>query len=92
MTSLLEGDCKGQLFHQYSICVYVKAMFHLYQLARRSTNPAVKKQLQKSKRTYEAAALQALKHINLISTPSLSLIQALISAVSDVADGNNLPY
>ncbi|KAB8256674.1 hypothetical protein BDV32DRAFT_141016 [Aspergillus pseudonomiae] len=80
MTSLLGGDCKGQLFHQYSICVYVKAMFHLYQLARRSTNPAVKKQLQKSKRTYEAAALQALKHINLISTPSLSLIQALISA------------
>ncbi|KAE8369177.1 hypothetical protein BDV27DRAFT_153253 [Aspergillus caelatus] len=80
MTSLLDGDCRGQLFYQYSICVYVKAMFHLYQLARRSTNPSVKKQLQKSKRTYEAAALQALKHINLMSAPSLSLIQALISA------------
>ncbi|KAE8372264.1 hypothetical protein BDV26DRAFT_286095 [Aspergillus bertholletiae] len=80
MTSLLDGDCRGQLFYQYSICVYVKAMFHLYQLVRRSTNPAVKKQLQKSKKTYEAAALQALKHINIMSTPSLSLIQALISA------------
>ncbi|KAK6819076.1 hypothetical protein RU639_008111 [Aspergillus parasiticus] len=80
MSSLLDGDCRGQLFYQYSICVYVKAMFHLYQLARRSTNPSVKKQLQKSKRTYEAAALQALKHINLMSTPSLSLIQALLSA------------
>lgn len=88
MSSLLDGDCRGQLFYQYSICVYVKAMFHLYQLARRSTNPSVKKQLQKSKRTYEAAALQALKHINLMSTPSLSLIQALLSAVSDVSDRN----
>lgn len=88
MSSLLDGDCRGQLFYQYSICVYVKAMFHLYQLARRSTNPSVKKQLQKSKRTYEAAALQALKHINLMSTPSLSLIQALLSAVSDVTERN----
>ncbi|KAE8153235.1 hypothetical protein BDV25DRAFT_149904 [Aspergillus avenaceus] len=79
MTSLLNQDCQGQLWHQYSICVYVKAMFHLYQLSRLSANINVKQQLHKAKKTYEAAALHSLKHLNMMSTPSLTSIQALIS-------------
>ncbi|KAE8390393.1 hypothetical protein BDV23DRAFT_193791 [Aspergillus alliaceus] len=53
---------------------------------QKSTNPSVK-QLHKTKRTYEAAALRALKHINLMSTPSLLLLQALISALTNSQGG-----
>lgn len=82
MAGILSGACQGQAFHQSCVCVYVKAIFHLYQLARLCANPQVKKQLRKSKRTYEAAALQALEQINVMSSPSLLSIQSFISAVT----------
>ena len=80
---LMKGACRGQLFHQYSICVYVKAITHLYHLSRVITSPVVKEQLNRSRHTYIAAASRSIEHFNILTSPSLASIQALISSVSN---------
>ncbi|CAI7593689.1 unnamed protein product [Penicillium crustosum] len=70
----------GQLFYQYCVCVYVKAIFHLYQKPRAYKDPRINAQFLKSKKLYQTYAFRALKSLNFLNTPSLPFIQALISA------------
>lgn len=80
--ALMKGDCQGQLFHQYCVCIYVKAIMHLYQLSRVITSSVIKDQLKQSRNTYIAATIRSIKHFDILVPPSLSSIQSLISSVS----------
>lgn len=82
-TILSDNDHEhGQLFYQYCICVYVKAIFHLYQKPRAYKDPRINAQFLKSKKLYETYAFRALNSLNFLNAPTLPFIQALISAVS----------
>ncbi|OQE21471.1 hypothetical protein PENFLA_c014G03566 [Penicillium flavigenum] len=70
----------GQVFYQYCICVYVKAIFHLFQKPKAYTDPRINAQFLKSKKIYETYAFRALKRLNFLSAPTLPFIQSLISA------------
>lgn len=71
----------GQVFYQYCICVYVKAIFHLIQKPRVYKDPRMKEQFLRSKKLYEVSACRALNSLNFLNSPTLPFIQSLISAV-----------
>ncbi|KAJ5958683.1 transcriptional regulator family: Fungal Specific TF [Penicillium vulpinum] len=70
---------RGQVFYQYSICIYVRAIFHLYQKPRAYKDPRLNAQFLKSKKSYETNAFLALRSLNFLSPPTLPFIQSLIS-------------
>ncbi|KAJ5775471.1 transcriptional regulator family: Fungal Specific TF [Penicillium nucicola] len=78
--TILGSDHQDQLFYQYSLCIYVKAIFHLYPKPRAYKNPRINDQFLKSTKAYEASALYALHHLNFLNPPSLPFIQSLVSA------------
>lgn len=79
---LLEDESRGQVFHQYCVCVYVKAIMRLYNFSRVSTNKSMHRHFANARKQYEVAAIHALRQLDILAMPSLSLIQALLSAVS----------
>ncbi|RDH21196.1 hypothetical protein M747DRAFT_322606 [Aspergillus niger ATCC 13496] len=81
-TALLEHGprLQGQLFHQYCICIYVKAIFHLYQASRTVDNPLLKSQLSQSRSTYITATIRSIEKLSILKRPDLSTIQALLSS------------
>ncbi|RAK97342.1 transcription factor domain-containing protein [Aspergillus ibericus CBS 121593] len=79
-TALMNGDCRGKLFHQYCVCIYVRALCHLYSLSRVAANATVKNQLYRSRKVYVAATLRSIKQFDILTPPSLPSIQSLISA------------
>ncbi|PLB44949.1 hypothetical protein P170DRAFT_450012 [Aspergillus steynii IBT 23096] len=79
-TALLQSDSRNQLFHQYCVCVYVKAIFHLYQVSRATDNPLIKSQLLQSKSAYTAAATRSIEQFNILQRPDIVTVQALISS------------
>lgn len=80
--ALMKGECQGQLFHQYCVCIYVKAIMHFYQLSRMITSPVVKNQLVQSRNASIAATLRSMRQFNILASPSLQSIQSLVSSVS----------
>ncbi|KAL4868691.1 hypothetical protein BDV12DRAFT_169235 [Aspergillus spectabilis] len=80
-TALLQGDVAPPsiLFHQYCVCIYVKAIVHLDKAFRTTENVAIKSQLSQSRSIYAAAASRSIQHFNLLSRPDLTTIQCLIS-------------
>ncbi|CAG7951033.1 unnamed protein product [Penicillium olsonii] len=74
------GNDHGQVFYQYCICVYVKAIFHLFQKPRAYKDPRMHEQFLRSKKSYEASAFRALNSLNFLNAPTLPFIQSLISA------------
>ena len=85
MASTILGDNDHghrQVYYQYCICVYVKAIFHLFQKPKAYMDPRINAQFLKSKKLYETYAFRALKMLNFLTAPTLPLIQSLISAVS----------
>ncbi|KAI3011157.1 transcriptional regulator family: Fungal Specific TF [Aspergillus niger] len=81
-TALLEHEprLQGQLFHQYCICIYVKAIFHLYQASRTVDNPLLKSQLSQSRSIYITATIRSIEKLSILKRPDLSTIQALLSS------------
>ncbi|CAG8895942.1 unnamed protein product [Penicillium egyptiacum] len=70
----------GQIFYQYCICIYVKAIFHLFQKPKAYKDPRINAQFLKSKKLYEIYVFRALKRLNFLSAPTLPFIQSLVSA------------
>lgn len=70
-----------QMFHRYCVCVYVKGIFHLYQLSRTTNDPFVKHQLLQSRTAYISATIRSIERLNILKVPNLPSVQALISAV-----------
>ncbi|KAL4989127.1 hypothetical protein BDW68DRAFT_176247 [Aspergillus falconensis] len=81
-TALLQEDLdpNGRLFHQYSICVYVKAIDRLFRISRATDNQAIRRQLSQSRRIYTRAATKSIRQFNLLHWPDLVSIQSLISS------------
>lgn len=81
--SLLQGShgTDEQMFHRYCVCVYVKGIFHLYQLSRTTNDPFVKHQLLQSRSAYICATVQSIERLSILNVPNLPTVQALISAV-----------
>ncbi|KAL4893370.1 hypothetical protein BDV59DRAFT_178104 [Aspergillus ambiguus] len=69
-----------QMFHRYCICVYVKGIFHLYQLSRTTNDPFMKHQLSQSRSAYISATIRSIERLNILKGPNLPTVQALISA------------
>ncbi|RAQ78479.1 hypothetical protein COH21_011994 [Aspergillus flavus] len=80
--SLLQGShgTDEQMFHRYCVCVYVKGIFHLYQLSRTTNDPFVKHQLLQSRSAYICATVQSIERLSILNVPNLPTVQALISA------------
>jgi hypothetical protein len=85
-SKFFSGNLTGQKFYQYCICIYMRAIFHTYHMRRLYNDSVMSEQFFKSKRLYAASALHALQNLNILNTPSLPLIQALISAVSRIVN------
>ncbi|BCS16282.1 hypothetical protein ALUC_80489A [Aspergillus luchuensis] len=81
-TALLRSEprLQGQRLHQYSICIYVKAIFHIYQVSRTVRSPLLKSQLSQSRSTYIAATIRSIENLSILKQPDLSTIQALLSS------------
>ncbi|RDW94176.1 Zn(II)2Cys6 transcription factor [Aspergillus mulundensis] len=81
-TALLEGelDPNERLFHQYSICVYVKAVYRSFRLYRATENQAIRRQLSQSKKIYTRAAIKSIRQFNPLQWPDLVSIQSLVSS------------
>ncbi|OJI83003.1 hypothetical protein ASPTUDRAFT_123266 [Aspergillus tubingensis CBS 134.48] len=81
-TALLRSEprLQGQLLHQYSICIYVKAIFHIYQVSRTVRSALLKTQLSQSRSTYIAATIRSIENLNILKQPDISSIQALLSS------------
>ncbi|RAH55253.1 hypothetical protein BO85DRAFT_377202 [Aspergillus piperis CBS 112811] len=81
-TALLRSEprLQGQRLHQYSICIYVKAIFHIYQVSRTVRSPLLKSQLSQSRSTYIAATIWSIENLSILKQPDLSTIQALLSS------------
>ncbi|KAJ5596624.1 transcriptional regulator family: Fungal Specific TF [Penicillium hetheringtonii] len=80
ITVLVNDESRGQIFYQYCICIYVKAICHLAQMPRIYKNSTINRQFLKSKRLYESNAIHALKNLSFLGHPSLAFVQSLISA------------
>ena len=82
VTTLLQADQSDEFFPQHSVCIYVKAIFYLYQVTRTTDNPVLKRELSQSKSAYIAAAAQSIQRFNILQRPGLLTVQALLSSVS----------
>lgn len=82
-TALMQGDLKpnGRLVHQYSVCVYVKAIIHLYHVSRTTDNMAIRSQISQTRTAYAIAALRSIEYLSILTRPDLSTIQCLLSSV-----------
>ena len=80
--SLMERKEHEQVLFQYQVCVYSKELFRMSRWSTVCQNQELSKQLERSQNYYKAAALTALKQINVLSSPSLTLLQSLLSGVS----------
>lgn len=79
--ALVEGDVDEQTLIYYRVCAYAKATFFIARLSELERSKRLRDHFQSSRKEYEASALSALDHINILAPPSLSLVQALLSGV-----------
>ncbi|KAK1149345.1 hypothetical protein N8T08_006568 [Aspergillus melleus] len=77
--SLLHGKATGHAACHYEINVLARAVNYVNRWLRVSTSDDLSKALEESKKKYAAAGLRALRRLNVLSSPSLSLLQTLIS-------------
>ncbi|KAL2822107.1 hypothetical protein BJX63DRAFT_417869 [Aspergillus granulosus] len=82
--ALLQDDLSAetQLFHQYCVCIYAKAIRYLQQASRVTDDPVMRSQLVEARNTYLVAAIRSIEQFNILTRPSLSSIQALLSGAS----------
>ncbi|KAJ5118632.1 uncharacterized protein N7443_007562 [Penicillium atrosanguineum] len=82
--ALVRGQGDETTLNHYRVVVYTKAVLVVTRLPGTELGKRVHLQdlLRSSKRQYEATALAALANINLLTAPSLSLLQALLSGAT----------
>ncbi|KAL4800761.1 hypothetical protein BDV19DRAFT_375440 [Aspergillus venezuelensis] len=81
-TALLDDSLQPNdyRYHQYCVCVYVRATVHLYHLHQSTDNEVIKRHVAQSRAAYIAAALGSIQQFNILRRPDLSTIQCLISS------------
>lgn len=81
--ALMERRENEQVLAQYRICVYTKELFRISRWTTSTQDESLSEQLRRSQHYYKVAALTALKKVNFLYTPGLTLVQSLLSGVSD---------
>lgn len=81
--AIIEGSESEQVLQLYRISVWVKAISCISKLAPLISSEALKVHFRSLKKQFEAAALEDLDSIAITAAPSLPLLQALLSGVSD---------
>lgn len=81
--AIIERSESEQVLQLYRISVWVKAISCISKLAPLISSEPLKVHFRSLKRQFEAAALEELNSIAITATPSLPLLQALLSGVSD---------
>ncbi|OGM50778.1 hypothetical protein ABOM_000742 [Aspergillus bombycis] len=76
---LMERKEHEQVLFQYQVCIYSKELFRISRWSTVRQNQALGQQLEQSQKYYKAAALNALKQISVLSSPTLVLLQSLLS-------------
>ncbi|RAK75313.1 Zn(II)2Cys6 transcription factor [Aspergillus fijiensis CBS 313.89] len=81
-TPLLQDRCQleAKTFHQYCICIYVKAIFHIYQVSRSMNDLVLRKEMSESRSNYVAAAMRSIENFNILKPPDLLTIQSMMSS------------
>ncbi|KAI9043312.1 uncharacterized protein KD926_003842 [Aspergillus affinis] len=77
--TLLHGKATGQIACHYEISVLARAVNYFNRWMRVSNSSDLSKALEESKKKYTAAGLRALRRLNVLNSPSLSLLQTLVS-------------
>lgn len=80
--ALIEGKGTEQTLLQYTVCVHCKVFCYLISLPISSQSPAMRAHLLRTAQAYMDSALAALNRVSLTTTPSLTLVQTLLSGVS----------
>ncbi|PYI21643.1 hypothetical protein BO99DRAFT_420552 [Aspergillus violaceofuscus CBS 115571] len=70
----------AKTFHQYCVCIYVKAIFHIYQVSRSIDDPVLRKEMSESRSNYVAAAMRSIEKFNILKPPDLLTIQSMVSS------------
>lgn len=78
---LIDNEGNDQIALHYRVCVYSKAFFFLMKSPRPHHNNPICQRLKQSQREYKRVALASLSRLPFLSSPSLSLVQALLSGV-----------
>ncbi|KAL2694981.1 hypothetical protein AAEP93_003076, partial [Penicillium crustosum] len=87
---ILERNCLAlgnltvgsQLALQYTLCILSKATIFVSRWLRFCTSEGLVDRLERSRRSYIASGLRCLKEIDFTRTPSLPMLQALLSGAS----------
>ncbi|KAL5341132.1 hypothetical protein BJX70DRAFT_75611 [Aspergillus crustosus] len=82
ITALLQGNVKpsNQLFHQYCVCLYVKAIVQLDKTFRTTENAAIKSEISLSRSAFAAASFKSIRQFDLLRRPDITSIQCLVSS------------
>ncbi|KAL1644397.1 hypothetical protein SLS58_004311 [Diplodia intermedia] len=75
-----------QTLLQYSVCVNACAGTFLSHLPEYGESDTMQRALDKSKEDYLRRAINAMNYIGILATPSLALLQALLTGVSDLSE------
>lgn len=84
--AIIERSENEQVLQLHRISVWVKAISCISKLAPLISSEPLKVHFRSLKKQYEAAALEELNSIAITATPSLPLLQALLSGVSGTHD------
>lgn len=81
--AIIERSESEHVLHLYRISVWVKALACISKMAPMISSAALRVHFRALKKQYEVAAIEELDSISLTAAPSLALLQALLSGVSD---------
>lgn len=82
--AIIERSENEQILQLYRIIVWVKAISCISKLAPLIPSQPLKLHFRTLKKQYEAAAIEELNSIPLAASPSLTLLQAILSGVSGI--------
>lgn len=84
--AIIERNESEQILQLYRITVWVKAISCISKLAPLISSQPLKLHFRNLKKQYETAAIDELNSIPLAASPSLTLLQALLSGVSEITN------
>jgi len=79
--ALMERKENEQVLLQYQVCVYAKEIFRISRWTSIRHDETFLKHHEHTLHYYKNMALAALRQINMLSPPTLTLVQALLSGV-----------
>ncbi|CAG8094139.1 unnamed protein product [Penicillium salamii] len=77
-----DGTASPQLARQYMLCILSKAVIFISRWLRSPMSQGLANSLEKSRNSYITSGLRCLHHIDFTRSPTLPMLQALLSGVS----------